>query len=171
MTLDSHDESEVKQLAKLLGRPKDTLRAGEKTKWQRIKKILWPYLRKGGEWAIYGEDLAKDYAASEIAKRKAEAEERLSKAAEHAAKAKETRLQSVTLANAELERIAKSDAPESIKAAQLACILAEFPEIKGQLEVIKSIIVELRETYGFSIAMERSNELPDDEDESGNSEP
>lgn len=146
-------QDEHNALVRVQGRPREPGHAHEPSRWQKLKRVLWPFAKAGGEWAKYGENLAKDFAEAEVAKRSAEAEKLAAEAAKLAEEAETQKQRRGFAVNAEIREIAESSCSDEAKLLQLANLMAENPQIASQLRVIETLLSELRENRGLNLHM------------------
>ena len=132
-------------IVKFEGRPNEPTHSGEKSRWAKFKRLIWPFAKRGGEWAKYGAGLGTAFAEAEVAKKENEAAKLAAEAADTAAAADLKRAEKVKVVNDEIERIfTDPDVPNEAKTLQLANLLQDNPELAQQVERVGELINQLR---------------------------
>ena len=131
---DQHDDHAI---VRYEGRPHESDRLAEKTRWQGFLEFLHLKSRKTGE-------LGEAYAEAEVAKKKNEAVRVAAQAADFATHADLNRIKEVKAVNDEIQRIfTNANLPEEARKMQLRALANAHPEILEQSEKIERQIKTL----------------------------
>jgi hypothetical protein len=165
------DTPERAALIKFSGTPNEPNRPEELSRWQRFKRAVWPWARKGGLLAERATYLGEAYAEAEVAKRDSEARKFAAEAADLSARADHTRQETVRLVNDEIQRIFSDETISDMgRMMQLANILAHNPDLADQLKYIDNLYSQLRALRGVQLSVslgETKKELSGGEPTSG----
>lgn len=140
----SPDDNNDQAIVRFEGRPNEPDRPGERSRWERFKTAVCPWLKKGS-------DLGQAYAEAEVAKARSEAAKVAAEAVEIAAQADLNRQQAVQMFGEAVDDIFNDDSPEAAKMLKLAKLFQENPELSVQVEKIKAIMDRLHLSKGVNI--------------------
>ncbi len=145
-------ESDDTQIVRFEGNPNDSGETGERSIWSRFLNAIWPFSKRGGEWAKYSGGLGKAFAEAEVSQRANTAARTAAEAAETAARADVSRQEAVRVFNEQIDAIFGDDGlPESAKLLKLAKLLEKNTDLSEQIENVTEIIDRLALTRGSKI--------------------
>jgi len=132
-------------------RPKKFVCPNELSRWQRFKRFVFPWLRKG-------KDFGQEYARARFAKEQNEAEKLAREASEIAARTDTERQRTVREFSKNVDAIFADDGlPEEAKMLKLAKLMGENPELEAQVETVRHLLDRLHDERGVSIQVLDAN--------------
>jgi hypothetical protein len=146
--------SDEESILEFAGIPNEPNKADESNRWQKF--LGWfSWIGNTGRLLKKGVGLARLATESHSNKNNAQAAEFAAKAAESAARADQTRQQTVTVVNDEIERIfTNPDTPDLAKHLQFAKLIEANPAIADQLDRVSEIYQRLRLIHGTTIEIQ-----------------
>ena len=137
--------------------------SGNRTRWQRLKATLFPYLKRSRE-------LAYAYTEAKVEKERGEARKVTGEADEIAARKDLTRQKEVKEFNRSVDDIFKNDGLASgAKVLKLAKLIEKNPQVVEQLEIAEEVIgmLALKKSINIEVVEESKKVLLGEAEEKG----
>lgn len=154
-------------IIKFDGTPNDSTLPAEPSRWHRFLQAIWPFTRRGGQWARHGAELGRAYAEAEVEFKKNTAARTAAEAAELTARADASRNEAARIFNSEIDSIfANNDIPDHARMLMLAKLFQANPDLAEQVTIVTSLLESLKDQHGTKVEFENPVEIdPADVDE------